>query len=63
MWREGVPCLPHYLFRDGLVVELGGQVEDGFNSETLEVFSRNVKEVIQSNLIMSRNVIVSQNKL
>lgn len=41
----GISCLPQYLLRDGFVLELGRQVEDGFNRETLDVFSRNVKEI------------------
>ena len=41
----GICCSPHYLFRDGFVLELGRQVEDGFHRETLDVFGRNVKEI------------------
>lgn len=32
-----VTCLPHYLFGDVLVLELGRQVEDGLHRKTLDV--------------------------
>lgn len=55
--RKYVPCnfelqnvfqasfLPDYLFRDGFVLKLGRQVKDGFHRETLDILSRNVKEI------------------
>lgn len=35
--RRRLTCLPHYLFGDVLVLELGRQVEDGLHCKTLDV--------------------------
>lgn len=41
-----IHSLPHYLLRNRLVLELGRQVQDGFYRKTLDVFRRNIKEII-----------------